>query len=93
MPVVAAPHRTRGSALYVCGYYAGSSVFGALLGLAWTDAGWTGVAAGVGVLVALALVATAAVVRAHAPAVRPGDPPARGLSVRPVTMGSPGRVG
>jgi YNFM family putative membrane transporter len=64
MPVVAAPHRTRGSALYVCGYYAGSSVFGALLGLAWTDAGWTGVAAGVGVLVALALVATAAVVRA-----------------------------
>jgi YNFM family putative membrane transporter len=64
MPVVAAPHRTRGSALYVCGYYAGSSVFGALLGLTWTDAGWTGVAAGVGVLVALALVATAAVVRA-----------------------------
>ena len=64
MPVVAAPHRTRGSALYVCGYYAGSSVFGALLGLAWSDAGWTGVAAGVGVLVALALVATAAVVRA-----------------------------
>jgi YNFM family putative membrane transporter len=66
MPVVAAPHRTRGSALYVCGYYAGSSVFGALLGLTWTDAGWTGVAAGVGVLVALALVATAAVVRATA---------------------------
>jgi len=64
MPVVAAPHRTRGSALYVCGYYAGSSVFGALLGLAWSDAGWTGVAAGVGVLVALALAATAAVVRA-----------------------------
>ena len=66
MPVVAAPHRTRGSALYVCGYYAGSSVFGALLGLAWSDAGWTGVAAGVGVLVALALVAVAAVVRATA---------------------------
>ena len=50
----------------MCGYYAGSSVFGALLGLAWSDAGWTGVAAGVGVLVALALVATAAVVRATA---------------------------
>jgi YNFM family putative membrane transporter len=66
MPVVAAPHRTRGSALYVCGYYAGSSVFGAVLGLAWSDAGWTGVAAGVGVLVALALVAVAAVVRATA---------------------------
>ena len=48
---VAAPYRTRGSALYVCGYYAGSSVFGALLGLAWTDAGWTGVAAGVGALI------------------------------------------
>ena len=66
MPVVAAPHRTRGSALYVCAYYAGSSVFGALLGLAWTDAGWGGVAAGVGALVALALAAVTSVTRATA---------------------------
>ncbi len=64
MPVVAAPYRTRGSAYYVCGYYAGSSVFGALLGLAWTGAGWSGVAAGVGALTAAALVAVAVVVRA-----------------------------
>lgn len=69
MPVVAAPYGTRGSALYVCGYYAGSSVFGALLGLAWTGAGWPGVAAGVGALTAAALVAAGVVIgRACAPA-------------------------
>jgi YNFM family putative membrane transporter len=69
MPVVAAPYGTRGSALYVCGYYAGSSVFGALLGLAWTGAGWPGVAAGVGALTAAALVAAGVVIgRTSAPA-------------------------
>ena len=59
---VAAPHGTRGSALYVCGYYAGSSVFGALLGLAWSGAGWPGVAAGVGALTVAALVAAGVVI-------------------------------
>ena len=97
MPVVAAPYRTRGSALYVCAYYAGSSVFGALLGLAWTDAGWAGVAAGVGALTALALVAVGGGRRRHAAArlrvaagrYRLGP----GMSVRPVTMAPPGHVG
>lgn len=54
-PVLAGPHATQASALYVCGYYAGSSVFGAWVGTAWSGAGWTGVVVWVGGLVAAAL--------------------------------------
>lgn len=43
------------SALYVFGYYAGSSVFGAALGTAWYAGGWSATAAGVGVLALLGL--------------------------------------
>lgn len=63
-PVVAAPGRgTQASAVYVASYYAGSSVFGLVLGEAWTAAGWTGVVAGVAALAVAALLATLAVAR------------------------------
>ncbi|WP_445257459.1 MFS transporter [Nocardioides aurantiacus] len=60
-PVVGGAASGRASAAYVMAYYAGSSVFGLLLGTAWTDAGWDGVAAAVGALVALALAAVVVV--------------------------------
>jgi YNFM family putative membrane transporter len=56
-PVVAAPYATQGSALYVCAYYAGSSVFGLVVGEAWAGAGWGGVVAAVGTLAAVGLAA------------------------------------
>jgi YNFM family putative membrane transporter len=56
-PVVAAPYATQGSALYVCAYYAGSSVFGLVVGEAWAGAGWGGVVAAVGMLAAVGLAA------------------------------------
>jgi YNFM family putative membrane transporter len=56
-PVVAAPYGTQASALYVCAYYAGSSVFGLAVGEAWAGAGWGGVVGAVGALAAVALVA------------------------------------
>lgn len=59
-PAVAGPGRgTRASAVYVAAYYGGSSIFGLLLGEAWTTAGWDGVAAGVAVLAGTALLAAA----------------------------------
>lgn len=61
-PVVGGPVAGRASAAYVMAYYAGSSVFGLLLGSAWSGDGWDGVAAAVGVLVALALGAVVVVV-------------------------------
>ncbi|WP_299052992.1 MFS transporter [uncultured Nocardioides sp.] len=59
--VVGGERPDRASALYVMAYYGGSSVLGALLGLAWESAAWPGVAAGVGALVVLALVAVVVV--------------------------------
>ncbi|RLV48974.1 MFS transporter [Nocardioides mangrovicus] len=56
-PVVAAPFGTQGSALYVCAYYAGSSIFGTVLGTAWSGGGWPLLALADGVLIALGLVA------------------------------------
>lgn len=61
MPVVAAPDGARGSALYVGAYYAGSSIFGLLVGSAWSAAGWSGVALSVGALTVLGLGAAVAV--------------------------------
>lgn len=52
---------TRASAVYVLAYYAGSSVFGTAIGLAWTGYGWPGTALSVGVLIGLALVAAGTV--------------------------------
>lgn len=54
-PVLGAAAPARASALYVAMYYAGSSLFGALVGLAWHAGGWDATAASVGVLVTLAL--------------------------------------
>ena len=65
-PVVAAPHGTDGSSLYVLGYYAGSSVFGALLGVSWSTGGWSALAGSVGVLMVLGLLAAAYVARTEA---------------------------
>lgn len=64
-PVVGAAAPAQASALYVCAYYAGSSVFGSAAGTAWHGAGWTGVVLAVGVLVLVGLAATSyvAVVR------------------------------
>ncbi|YAL84312.1 MFS transporter [Dermacoccaceae bacterium W4C1] len=59
--VVANQHRAEASSLYLAGYYLGSSVLGALAGLAWSAAGWSGVVIYIGALLcaALALVAVA----------------------------------
>lgn len=62
-PVVAAPHATRGSALYVAAYYAGSSVFGLAVGQAWSTYAWGGVVLAVGALVVGGLLAGAYVAR------------------------------
>jgi YNFM family putative membrane transporter len=62
VPVVAAPHSTRAASLYVCSYYAGSSVFGVLLGTPWARSGWVGVASGVGVLTLVGLLAALVVI-------------------------------
>jgi len=68
-PVVGARRAGLTSATYVCAYYAGSSVFGALVGLAWHAGGWGATAAALLVLVGLALccaLAVAALLRRRA---------------------------
>jgi YNFM family putative membrane transporter len=47
------------SSLYLFSYYAGSSVAGTLGGVAWHYAGWNGIGAFIGVLLALALLVAA----------------------------------
>ncbi|KXO97954.1 hypothetical protein AXK60_16510 [Tsukamurella pseudospumae] len=58
--VLATEHRAEASSGYLFCYYAGSSVVGAAAGIAFAAAGWTGIAAAVGVavLAAFALAAT-----------------------------------
>ncbi len=60
-PVVGAPYGTRASALYVAGYYAGSSIFGTLLGGAWSAGGWPALVGGVGALVLVGMLAAVTV--------------------------------
>lgn len=62
-PQLAGPHATQASALYVCGYYAGSSLFGAWVGTAWGGAGWDGVVVWVAGLLLAALACGAYVAR------------------------------
>ncbi len=62
-PVLGGVAPARASALYVAMYYAGSSLFGALVGVAWSAGGWDATAASVGVLVALALLLVAVAAR------------------------------
>lgn len=72
----AASNRGQGSALYLFFYYLGSSVLGSAGGIAWTRAGWTGVA---WFCVALAVVGIGLALRLAV--VRPlatQDPPALG---------------
>ncbi|MYR07619.1 MFS transporter [Gordonia sp. SID5947] len=54
----ATEHRAEASSLYLFHYYLGSSVVGALGGLAFSAFGWAGVAGYVGVLVAVGLALT-----------------------------------
>jgi len=56
-PVLGGQHGTRASGLYVGSYYAGSSIFGAVVGLAWAAGGWGATAAAVGALVVVGLAA------------------------------------
>lgn len=77
-PVVGAAHPTQASALYVGAYYAGSSVFGVLVGYAWHDGGWPATAAAVGALTLVGLglgLVVAARSRAPRPGPRPGPQP------------------
>ena len=56
--VVATSHRAEASSLYLFAYYLGSSVLGAVSGIAYASAGWDGVLifVGVGLVLALGLV-------------------------------------
>lgn len=63
MALAAGRFATQGSALYVCGYYGGSSTFGAWVGTAWGAYGWGGVVVWVSALIALALACGLAVAR------------------------------
>jgi YNFM family putative membrane transporter len=47
--------RAQASAFYLCFLYVGSSVLGSAGGIAWSRAGWLGVALFIGVLLVLAL--------------------------------------
>lgn len=73
-PVVGRRHPSQASALYVCAYYVGSSIFGALVGLSWRAGAWPATAASIGALVLVGLVAALVVTRVrpaadeHAPA-------------------------
>ncbi|MGC0362449.1 YNFM family putative membrane transporter [Rhodococcus sp. 27YEA15] len=58
-------HRAEASALYLFSYYAGSSVAGALAGLAYSGFGWIGVSTFVGSLLAVALVLTVMMFRSE----------------------------
>ena len=56
-PVVGSRHPSQASALYVCSYYVGSSIFGALVGLSWRAGAWPATAASIGALVLVGLLA------------------------------------
>nr|WP_237342042.1 MFS transporter [Williamsia soli] len=60
----ATTHRAEASSLYLLGYYLGSSIVGALGGVAFTLAGWIGVAGYVGIFMLAAVILTWILVRA-----------------------------
>jgi YNFM family putative membrane transporter len=82
-PVVGAARPATASALYVFAYYAGSSLFGSVVGLGWHAGGWSLTVTIIEALVALAAAATVVVaVRLRAPATpRPAQsaPPREGV--------------
>lgn len=61
VPRLARAPATIASAIYVLGYYAGSSVFGTGVGIAWSHGGWPATVAAVGGLVALDLICSVGV--------------------------------
>ncbi|PZP03578.1 MAG: MFS transporter, partial [Dermacoccus nishinomiyaensis] len=68
-------HRAEASSLYLFGYYTGSSVVGALVGLPFSRSGWAGASLFVGALVVLAALIAAwlvAVTRRTQAAATPG---------------------
>lgn len=72
--LAAGPARAQAASLYYLGYYGGSSLFGWLLGFAFTAGGWGGVAGGVLAMIAVAALATVGLRGGGArPGVRPAD--------------------
>jgi MFS transporter, YNFM family, putative membrane transport protein len=67
----AAGSRGQAAAMYLLGYYLGSSAFGALIGLAYQYDGWPAAAAGIAVLFLLGALSVAGVRPAPAPAAAP----------------------
>ncbi|MGU3432278.1 MFS transporter [Actinomycetes bacterium M1A6_2h] len=67
---VATSHRAEASSLYLCAYYLGSSIAGALAGVAWGIAEWAGTATFVAALLAVAMMLASTMFR-----VRAGDGP------------------
>ena len=61
VPRLAQGPTTIASAIYVLAYYAGSSVFGTSVGIAWSHGGWSATAAAVGALALAALISAIAV--------------------------------
>ncbi|MGV9709805.1 MFS transporter [Gordonia sp. NPDC003424] len=82
----ATEHRAEASSLYLFHYYLGSSVVGALGGLAFSAAGWVGVAGYVATLSGLGLAVVARIRSAPGRPRRRGSRPSRG---HPLPAGSP----
>jgi YNFM family putative membrane transporter len=71
---LAAGSRGQASAMYLLGYYLGSSAFGALIGLAYQHDGWPAAAAGIAVLLLLGALSVAGARPAPGPGPAPGPP-------------------
>ncbi|SHN43596.1 MFS transporter [Cryptosporangium aurantiacum] len=75
-PVVGSARPATASALYVFAYYAGSSVFGSVVGLGWHAGGWMLTVVLIEALVLLAAAASLVVTRRMRPHPKPAPAPA-----------------
>lgn len=64
-------HRAEATSLYLLGYYLGSSIVGALGGVAFAAAGWIGVAGYVAAFLVVGIILAAALIRISRPATSP----------------------
>ena len=78
VPVRATIGRAQASSLYTLFYYGGSSVFGYVVGFAFTSAGWGGAVAFIGGLIAVAMMLALVLLRGS-----PREGAALGADVRP----------
>jgi predicted MFS family arabinose efflux permease len=62
---LATEHRAEASALYLLAYYLGSSIAGAVAGVAYAAAGWVGTAGFVGALLVVAIVLSVVMFRTN----------------------------